>query len=167
MFASLPGGATPPVPPPPAQAQPPKAKPPVAVFIVVGAVLLCGILACVGFGAAALFSDGDVSYDPPLEFGDDAEVIAGAEAIARGCELYAADNGSCPPTDQAWSGGDLAYYVDEWPDNPFTGAPMAPTGEPGDYIYHTSTSMGDGQEYLGYVEAVLEDGSTEMVEYSY
>lgn len=164
----------PPVPPAPpaapAPGAPPPKKPPIALFVVLAVLALCVLCSCLGLVAANLFD-----YDPDPgsngeigpSGGDDQQVIDGGEAIARACEEYAADNGTSPSTDAVWQGGELGYYLSEWPENPYTGDYMQPGSGPGEYEYHTATSMGDGQEYLGYIYVYLSDGSQYSIEYEY
>jgi hypothetical protein len=42
--------------------------------------------------------------------------------------------------------GDVADYVDEWPQNPFSGGPMVQGDDPGDFVYSLAPS-GTGKPY--------------------
>lgn len=97
----------------------------------------------------------------------DDQVKAGVEAIARGAEEFAGAYGYGPGMDDALPTGALAEFVDPWPTNPYTGEPMTQSSAPGDYSFATAISMGDGQEYLGYVTANLSTGETYSVEFTY
>lgn len=110
-------------------------------------------------------SDGGSSASEPAS--QDDQVIAGVEAIARGAEEYAGTYGYGPAVDDALPTGLLAQFVDPWPTNPYTGEPMTQGYGPGDYSFSTAISMGDGQEYLGYVTGNLSDGETYAVEFTY
>lgn len=97
----------------------------------------------------------------------DAEARAGAEAIAQAAEDFAGNYGYGPSVDDARPDGALAEFTDPWPTNPFTGEPMTPGSGAGDYTFYTATSMGDGQEYLGYVYVVLSTGAVYAAPYEY
>jgi hypothetical protein len=98
--------------------------------------------------------------------GGDAAVKAGVSAIARGCSAYAGDNGSGPGVSDVRPDGAVAQYVGSWPTNPFTGGPMTPGTQPGDYHFSTAIRM-PGGEYRGYVLGVLSNGETYSVEFNY
>lgn len=170
MLAAIPdpnAGASTAAPVPPAQPAPRK-KPPIVLFVVLGVVVACGLCSCLGVGAYVLLSPNpDPEFPRRQQTSADDDVIAGAEAIARGCERFAGDNGYGPGVDDVSPYGAVAGYMDSWPENAFAGGPMQQGNEPGDFVFHTATSMGYGDEYLGYVDAVLADGSTYSVEFSY
>jgi hypothetical protein len=67
--------------------------------------------------------------------------------VKTGVAAYAATNGAAPPmATQDVLGG----FVDPWPKNPWTQAPMAPGKQPGDLVY----APGAGTDYtLGVVLA--------------
>jgi hypothetical protein len=65
-----------------------------------------------------------------------AEVRAGARTIERGVEAWRADHasGRYPPAALVTPEG-LGKYVDPWPEDPYNGGPMLPTGVRGGYTY--------------------------------
>jgi len=70
--------------------------------------------------------------------------------VKTGIAAYAATNSAAPPTaTQDVLGG----FVNPWPSNPWTKAPMAPGKEPGDIVY----APGGGTDYT--LGVVLADGS--------
>ena len=70
--------------------------------------------------------------------------------VKTGVAAYAATNGAAPPmATQDVLGG----FVDPWPKNPWTQAPMAPGKQPGDLVY----APGAGTDYT--LGVVLADGS--------
>lgn len=70
--------------------------------------------------------------------------------VKTGVAAYAATNGAAPPmATQDVLGG----FVNPWPKNPWTQAPMAPGKQPGDLVY----APGAGTDYT--LGVVLADGS--------
>ena len=55
-------------------------------------------------------------------------------------------------------GGGIASYVDPWPVNPYSGQPMKPGTQPGDFIYE-QLNGGAGYKLTGYIS----DGLTYTV----
>lgn len=75
----------------------------------------------------------------------DADVLTGANAINAGVLAWSQANGNVFPTaDEVAQSGAVGQYVSPWPLNPFTGQPMAPGTEPGDYTYE---QLNGGQDY--------------------
>lgn len=109
---------------------------------------------------------GVVSFGRPSGGGGDADVKAGVAVIARGCSAYAGATGSGPGVSDVRPDGAVAQYVGSWPTNPFTGRPMSPGTQPGDYRFSTAIRM-PGGEYRGYVSGVLSNGETYSVEFTY
>ncbi len=60
-------------------------------------------------------------------------------AIATGVKAHVATSGEAPADA---SQATLGAFVSPWPDNPFTGAPMAPGSNPGDYVYDGARRRG-------------------------
>lgn len=98
--------------------------------------------------------------------GGDADVKAGVAVIARGCSSFAGASGSGPSVSDVRPDGGVAQYVRNWPTNPFTGRPMTPGNQPGDYGFSTAIRM-PGGEYRGYVRGILSNGETYSVEFTY
>lgn len=154
-------------------------KPPIALWIALGVVavfLLCGCLTAAGFVIfMADDSPGDIIVPGGGGFengggesaGGDEAVAAGAEQIARACSAYAGEYGYGPSVDDVSPEGAVAQFMNAWPTNPFTSEPMAQSTAPGDFAFYTATSMGPGQEYLGYVYGHLSDGSDYAAEFTY
>jgi len=77
-------------------------------------------------------------YLQQREKGKDAAVKEGVWAIQNGVVTYAAEHeGLFPDPSQVAHDGEVGAYLDPWPDNPFSGAPMANVDEysPGDFHY--------------------------------
>ena len=67
-----------------------------------------------------------------IDVAKDAAVKAQLMMIKTGIQAYIATNGAAPPdASQATLGG----FVNPWPTNPFTNAPMKPGDGVGDYVY--------------------------------
>jgi hypothetical protein len=76
-----------------------------------------------------------------------------------GILTWATNNGNVypAPADVAQGGG-VAQYVDPWPTNPYTNAPMAPGAQPGDFSYE---QLNGGQAYR--LTGFLSQGQTYVV----
>jgi len=68
----------------------------------------------------------------------DAAVKEGIHSIQIGVQSYAVDSNDVYPAAVSQSG--LASYVDNWPQNAFTGGNMSEAGTKGDYNYTTGNS---------------------------
>lgn len=80
-------------------------------------------------------------------------VIEGVHALQVGLQSWAVDHGDqWPPRADVRAGGAVASYLDRWPENPYTGEPMAPGDGPGDYTY-----LRDGGQYQ--LTGHFEDGA--------
>jgi hypothetical protein len=117
-------------------------------------------------GLVAVIAYGVISSGGSPGGGGDADVKAGVAVIARGCSAFAGATGSGPGVSDVRPDGAVAQYVGEWPTNPFTGRPMEPGTQPGDYRFSTAIRM-PGGEYRGYVWGVLSNGETYSVEFEY
>jgi hypothetical protein len=94
------------------------------------AVTLCLIVA-----AASLTACGEASVPDPAAQIDQAKNAAAKTqilAIETGIRAYQAMSGQLPPDA---SQATLGQFVDPWPKNPWTGAPMRPGSGKGDYTY--------------------------------
>jgi hypothetical protein len=81
----------------------------------------------------------------------DQQVIANIAKLQTGIVAWAADNNNLYPSPQdVIQGGGLSQYVDPWPANPFTSAPMAPGTSPGSYVYE-QLSGGQAYKLTGYL----------------
>lgn len=90
----------------------------------VGLVLLASLAGC-----------GSSTLQTPAESADQARdeaAKAGVLAIQTGLKAYVAEHQVAPP--QAGV-AELGGYVNPWPTNPWTDAPMSPGSAPGDYTY--------------------------------
>jgi hypothetical protein len=110
-------------------------------------------LAAAVLGAALLAACGAQDIATPTGNIDKAKDVAAKGEIIMvktGVAAYAATNGAAPPmATQDVLGG----FVDPWPKNPWTQAPMAPGKQPGDLVY----APGAGTDYT--LGVVLADGS--------
>jgi type II secretion system protein G len=93
-------------------------------------IIIIGILAAIAIPM----------YIGQRERAKDAAVKSGMHTIEIGIGSYAVDHGDVyPPVADVAVGllvdptGD--EYVDDWPENPWTAAPMAQSGDEGDYTY--------------------------------
>jgi type IV pilus assembly protein PilA len=80
----------------------------------------------------------------------DAAVKEGIHSIQIGIQSYAVDSSDTYPVAGNVNQAGLASYVDNWPKNPFTNAPMASSGSNGDYTY-TQTGSGTGFTLAGHL----------------
>jgi hypothetical protein len=86
----------------------------------------------------------------------DAAVRYGLAAIRRGLMMWARGGGQkFPPPNEVNSNGLLGKMVVPWPTNMFSGQPMQPSDDKGDYSY---TLMNGGRQYT--LVGHLSDGST-------
>ena len=78
-------------------------------------------------------------------------VIDAIDKLDVGVITWATNNNNLYPTpaDVTEAGG-VAASVDPWPTNPYTGQPMKPGTEPGDYIYE-QLNGGAGYKLTGYI----------------
>ena len=83
--------------------------------------------------------------------GTDQQVIDAITKLQTGVITWATNNNNLypTPTDVTQTGG-VATYVDPWPANPYTGQPMKPGTQPGDYTYE-QLNGGAGYKLTGYV----------------
>ena len=113
------------------------------------AALVAAVLSAALLGAAC----GATDVQPPTGTIDKAKDVAAKGEIMMvktGIAAYAATNGAAPPmATQDVLGG----FVDPWPKNPWTQAPMAPGKQLGDLVY----APGAGTDYT--LGVVLADGS--------
>ena len=110
-------------------------------------------LAAAVLGAALLAACGAQDIATPTGNIDIAKDVAAKSElmmVKTGVAAYAATNSAAPPmATQDVLGG----FVDPWPKNPWTQAPMAPGKQPGDIVY----APGAGTDYT--LGVVLADGS--------
>ncbi|MEE4276140.1 MAG: hypothetical protein V2J16_09795 [Thermoleophilia bacterium] len=89
----------------------------------------------------------------------DDQVRAAITRLQVGVLSWAADHGGLfPPVNAVTAAGEVGAYVDPWPTNPFTGAPMQPGSAAGDYTYE---QLDAGQTYR--LTGYLSDGVTVVV----
>jgi hypothetical protein len=83
--------------------------------------------------------------------GTDQQVIDAIGKLQVGVITWATNNNNLYPTpaDVSEAGG-IASYVDPWPTNPYTGQPMKPGTQPGDYTYE-QLNGGAGYKLTGYI----------------
>ena len=83
--------------------------------------------------------------------GADQQVIDAIVKLQTGVITWSTNNNSLypAPVDVSEAGG-IASYVDPWPTNPYTGQPMKPGTQPGDYTYE-QLSGGAGYKLTGYI----------------
>ncbi|NLE22750.1 MAG: type II secretion system protein [Actinobacteria bacterium] len=105
-------------------------------------VVIAAVIALVVLGgvAAALVIPGVVRTTESIA--DDVMVRAGAETIHAGIESYALAHGGRYPSEGAVDPVGLAGYVSWWPENPYSGGPMADGGGEGNFRYDLSPDGG-------------------------
>ncbi|MCX6363370.1 MAG: hypothetical protein NTW58_04230, partial [Actinobacteria bacterium] len=83
--------------------------------------------------------------------GADQQVIDAIVKLQTGVITWATNNNNLypSPADVTQTGG-VATYVDPWPANPYTGQPMKPGTQPGDYTYE-QLNGGAGYKLTGYI----------------
>ena len=83
--------------------------------------------------------------------GADQQVIDAIDKLEVGVITWSTNNNNLypTPTDVSETGG-IATYVDPWPSNPYTGQPMKPGTQPGDYTYE-QLNGGAGYKLTGYI----------------
>jgi hypothetical protein len=115
--------------------------------------MVLAALAAAVLGAALLAACGAKDIETPTGTIDKAKDVAAKGEILMvktGIAAYVLTNAAAPPeaTQDV-----LAGFVDPWPTNPWTQAPMAPGKQPGDIVY----APGAGTDYT--LGVVLADGS--------
>jgi hypothetical protein len=85
----------------------------------------------------------------------DQQVIDAIVKLQTGVITWATNNNNLYPTpiDVSETGG-VATYVNPWPTNPYTGQPMKPGTQPGDYTYE-QLNGGAGYKLTGYISKGL------------
>ena len=83
--------------------------------------------------------------------GTDQQVIDAVVKLQTGVITWATNNNNLypTPTDVSQTGG-VAAYVNPWPANPYTGQPMKPGTQPGDYTYE-QLNGGAGYKLTGFI----------------
>jgi hypothetical protein len=83
--------------------------------------------------------------------GADQQVIDAVDKLQVGVITWATNNNNLYPTpaDVSETGG-IASYVNPWPANPYTGQPMKPGTQPGDFTYE-QLNGGAGYKLTGYI----------------
>jgi hypothetical protein len=115
--------------------------------LLVAAALLTALAVSAACGCA------EETVEPPTTAIDKAKDVAakaGVLAIATGVKAHVATTGEAPAD---VSQATLGSFVNPWPDNPFTKAPMQPGDAPGDFVYR---QLGGGAYELS---VHLSDGS--------
>jgi len=74
----------------------------------------------------------------------DSAVKEGIHSIQIGVQSNAVDNGDLYPA----AATDAAADVDNWPDNPWTSAPMFDDPAKGEYTYDNTVGAFDGEKFL-------------------
>jgi hypothetical protein len=100
-----------------------------------------GVLLALLVGAVVLGGCGSKDITPPVsDINKARDVSAKAEimSVKTGIAGYIATNSVLPVSATQDVLGNL---VNPWPSNPWTAAPMAPGGQPGDIVYTPSTGV--------------------------
>ncbi len=102
---------------------------------------------------------GSPGVSPAPTASPDDQVRTAITRLQVGVLSWAAEHGGLfPPVNEVTAAGEVGAYVEPWPDNPFTGAPMQPGSTPGDYTYE---QLDAGQTYR--LTGYLSDGATVVV----
>lgn len=81
----------------------------------------------------------------------DRDVVDGIVAIQVGLLNWRTANGNVfPPASEVSQSGGVGEYVSPWPTNPYTGQPMAPGDQPGDFTYE-QLNGGEGYRLVGHL----------------
>jgi hypothetical protein len=118
----------------------------------IASLALCALLVA---GVAAACGAKDIETPTGnIDMAKDVAAKGEIMMVKTGIAAYAATNGAAPPmaTQDV-----LGSYVDPWPKNPWTQAPMAAGKKPGDIAY----APGAGTDYT--LGVVLADGSVYSV----
>jgi len=100
---------------------------------------------------ASLAGCGSSTLQTPAKTTDQARdeaAKAGLLAIETGVKAYVAEHQVAPPQAGA---AELGGYVNPWPTNPWTDAPMSSGSAPGDYTYRNLG--GDGYSIVGHLSS--------------
>jgi hypothetical protein len=104
-----------------------------AVLVTILVVAVAAAIALAGCGC----SDEDLTRPTTnIDLAKDTAAKAGILAIQTGIQAYIATSGAVP---SQVNEGTLGSFVQPWPENPWTKAPMAEGTEPGDYTYAPGT----------------------------
>jgi type IV pilus assembly protein PilA len=68
-------------------------------------------------------------------------VKGGVHNIELGIGSYAVDHSDQYPADGGVTQATMADYVDNWPENPWTGVDMGPGSDEGDYVYTAGAGL--------------------------
>src|SRR5665647_3206405 len=112
------------------------------VLIIAAVVILAGGL------FAAIFIPALVLNDQHAKANESA-VKAGVHGIQVGIQTWAVDHQGQYPAASDMNQMTMSDYVDLWPTNPYTGAPMAQGTQAGDYFYEV-TPDGKSFRLVGY-----------------
>jgi hypothetical protein len=83
--------------------------------------------------------------------GTDQQVIDAIVKLQTGVITWSTNNNNLYPMPaEVTQTGGVAAFVNPWPTNPYTGQPMKPGTEPGDYIYE-QLNGGAGYKLTGYI----------------
>ncbi len=104
------------------------------------ALCLLLIVAAIGFAGCGCGDEEIATPTTQIDVAKDTSAKAGILAVQTGIQAYIVVNGTAPP---AATQDVLGGFVQPWPANPWTKAPMAEGDEPGDYTY----SEGAGTSY--------------------
>jgi len=96
------------------------------------AIVLVVIAATIGLAGCGCGEEDLTRPTTNIDLAKDTSAKAGILAIQTGIQAYIATNGSVPPQVNE---GTLGSFVQPWPQNPWTKAPMAEGTDPGDYTY--------------------------------
>jgi len=104
------------------------------------AIVLVALAATAGLAGFGCGEEDIASPTSQIDIAKDTAAKAGILAIQTGIQAYLATTGAVPPqVDEAT----LGSFVQPWPENPWTKAPMAQGSDPGDYTY----TPGSGASY--------------------
>jgi hypothetical protein len=124
----------------------PATKKPFPVWAII--LIVIAVLIPVGGVCAAIVIPMVLVQD---QFSKESAVKEGTHSLQVGIQQWALDHQNQYPTALDMNQSAMASYVDPWPTNPYTGAPMAEGTNPGDFSYELSA---DGRSFrlVGYGE---------------
>jgi hypothetical protein len=98
------------------------------------------------------YDDLAAQFEEILASAHEAAVKEGIHGLQVAVQSWMVDHGDkAPPVDEVRPGGGLEDYIDQWPVNAYTGAPMGPGDAPGDYTYER-LDAGRGFRLSGHLE---------------
>ena len=132
----------------PAAAGPAGARKPFPVWAI---VLIAAVVVLLVGGLFAAIMIPAMMFDEQHDKARDSAVKEGVHTLQVGIQSWAVDHQDTFPSALQMDPAVMSDYIDWWPTNPYTGAPMTQGDQPGDYYYEVAL---DGASFtlIGYGE---------------